>query len=464
MAAVKLMERKRLMGSLLAASLIAGAPLEIRSQDNEPVITYKGSGWVQSGLIENSTDHFSNGTQNDFNKNWIENAGVQVTTIAKFGPYWEGGFGLGAIQTNNARGALDVANNWYPFYATFLGEARLTYSIGSKETQQLKVNIGFFNYVYNPDVRDLGSYLLRGLPYPSTLISGFEIRGTTGAANVFGIGTQYSIGGLKNDLMLISETDHRPYFDASVADVVTWQPFAALQIGAGINLYRVMPRNKKVTAPDKSCDNAHNNYSQIDDIFGKDKEVCYILDTLSRDTVAGTAVVDTITGGMDGTKLMGRFHFDPKPLFGGAAFGKEDLVLYGEVAVLGLKNYPKYYDDIKRRMPVMLGFNFPAFGYLDKLSLEVEYFANQNYNDYGKAEAQNSWVPRVVPNGYTKRDDVKWALYGSKLLLGHVKLSGQVANDHLRTYGAPDLGFLTYAEALTTPKDWYWMGKIAYFF
>ena len=112
----------------------------------------------------------------------------------------------------------------------------------------------------------------------------------------------------------------------------------------------------------------------------------------------------------------------------------------------------------------MVGLNLPGFGYLDKLSLEVEYFANRNYNDYGKAEAQGSWVPRSVPNVDLRRDDVKWSLYASKLLVGHIKLSGQIANDHLRTYGAPDLGFLTYAEALTTPKDWYWVTKIAYFF
>ena len=459
------MPSHRRLGSIVLVVCLAVFSREGRGEDVEPVITYKGSGWMQGGLIEQSSDRVSNGTQNNFNKNWIENAGVQVATVAKFGPAWEGAFGMGAIQTNNARGALDVANNWYPFYATFVSEARLSYSAGSKDSHQLQLYIGYFNYIYNSDVRDLGSYLLRGLPYPGTLISGFEIRHTTGAANIYGTAARYSLGNFKNDLLLISETDHRPYFDASIADIVTWQATPALQIGGGVNLYRLLPRNRDVTSPGKDCDNNHNNYSQIDDIFGSNPEVCYVMDTLSRDTVAGTAVVDTVTGGMNGTKLMGRFRLDPKALFGlGSAFGKDDLVLYSEVAVLGLQNYPKYYTDIKRRIPVMVGFNFPAMGYIDKLSLEVEYFANKNYNDYGRAEAQNTWVPRRVPDGNVKRDDWKWALYGSKLLMGHVKLSGQIADDHLRTYGAPDLGFLTFAEALTTPKDWYWMTKVAYFF
>jgi hypothetical protein len=176
--------------------------------------------------------------------------------------------------------------------------------------------------------------------------------------------------------------------------------------------------------------------------------------------------VDTLLGGLSGTKLMGRFRVDPKAFFGDAGpFGSQDLVIYAEAAVLGLRNHRKYYPDIARRIPVMVGLNLPAFGWLDKLSLEVEYFANPNFHDYGKTETSYSWVPRNVGNTVdTRRDDWKWALYASKVVYGHVRISGQVANDHLRTFGPPDIGYLTYAESLTTPKDWYWMGKITYFF
>jgi hypothetical protein len=447
---------------VLSLALASGSKA---SGEVTPEVKFKGFGWMQVGKIENSSDKVSNGSQNDFNKNWLENAGGQISAVAKLSDRWEGAFGIGAIQTNNARGALGVSNNWYAFYGTSVSEARLTYSIGSKESHSLLLNMGFFNFNYNPDVRNLGLYLLRGMPYPGTLISGFEARHVSAASNIYGINARYGFGGFKNDLLVISETDHRPYFDISIADIVTWQALPSLQFGAGASLYRILPRNAKVTSPDKGCDNVHNNYSQIDEIFGKDNELCYILDTLSRDTVANTVVVDTVLGSLGGTKLMGRFRFDPKTAFGFmGSLGKDDLVLYGEVAVLGLKDYPKYYSDIKRRIPVMIGLNLPAFGFLDKLSMEVEYFANKNYNDYGKAEAQNSWVPRVVPNVDLGRDDVKWSLYASKVVMGHLKISGQVANDHLRTFGAPDLGFLTYAEALTTPKDWYWVTKIAYYF
>jgi hypothetical protein len=157
---------------------------------------------------------------------------------------------------------------------------------------------------------------------------------------------------------------------------------------------------------------------------------------------------------------------DPKVMFGFGQelFGKQDLVLYSEVGVFGTKDYRKYYADILRRMPVMVGFNLPAFGFLDKFSLEVEYYASKNMADYGKAETSYSWVPRTEPSVDNARDDWKWALYFSKVVQSHIRLSGQVANDHLRMFGPPDIGFVSYAETLTTPKDWYWMLKATYFF
>jgi hypothetical protein len=375
--------------------------------------------------------------------------------------------GFVALQTHNARGDISVANNWYPFWATAVGEARVTYTAQPSASQKFQLNLGFFNYNYNTDTKDLGLYLLRGYVYPGAPISGFEARHVTPAANIYGGMASYSLGGLKNDFLVISETENRPYFDISLADVVTWQMGEAFQIGAGVNFYRVLPRNKSNNSPGLDCKNEVSGYAQIDPLG---TEHCYILDTVSVDTLAGTADVDTILGSMSGTKLMGRFRLDPKALFGiSGPFGKQDLVIYSEVGVFGTKDYKKYYDDILRRMPVMVGLNLPAFGWLDKFSLEVEYYASKNLPDYGKNETSYSWVPRTaydakgipLDNG---RDDLKWALYFSKVVLGNVRFSGQVANDHLRMFGPPDIGLASYSEILTTSKDWYWMLKTTVFF
>ena len=74
-----------------------------------------------------------------------------------------------------------------------------------------------------------------------------------------------------------------------------------------------------------------------------------------------------------GQKVMGRFSLDPQSLFPNNLFGHEDFKIYSEAAILGLINYPlgedgkTRYDDIKKRIPVMGGFNIPAFKYLDIL-------------------------------------------------------------------------------------------------
>jgi hypothetical protein len=163
--------------------------------------------------------------------------------------------------------------------------------------------------------------------------------------------------------------------------------------------------------------------------------------------------------------LMARFSLDPKALFGmgsigGRAFGQGDLVLYGEAALLGVKDFPLVYDDPLRRLPVMLGFNFPAMGFLDYLSLEVEYYASKNSSD--NIAAQNgTWIPAVHPAVDNGRDDWKWSAQAAKTF-GGVQLSARVANDHLRLGGSHDVP--TGVEAVTTPKDWYWSCKLAYFF
>ncbi|MDB5051652.1 MAG: hypothetical protein JWO30_4723 [Fibrobacteres bacterium] len=437
-------------------------PALAAAQDSA-VVKYKGAAWLQFGRVMKASYPFVNGGEsNNMDGNWIQAMGVQVASTAKFGPNWEGAMAMGALQSENARGDVSVANNWYPTWSTFMGEARVTYTLPIADNQKFQLNLGFFPYDYNPEVKDLGLYLLRGYVYPGTPVSGFEARGTTPAANIFGSMFSYSLGGLKNDLLLISETENRPYFDWSVADVVSWQATPSFQLGTGINLYRVLPRIKNNVSPRQPCLNEARNYSQIDNA---DDEVCFIQDTISVDTVAHTAKVDTIYGSMAGTKLMARFRWDPKVTFGlGSQFGKEDWVLYGELAVLGLKDYPKYYDDIKRRMPVMVGLNLPTYGWLDKLDVEVEYYAAKYFLDYGKAELDYSWVPRPVPDVENSRNDWKWSVYFSKVVLGHLRLSGQVADDHLRMFGPPDIGFMSYAETMLSPKDWYWMLKTTYFF
>jgi len=121
----------------------------------------------------------------------------------------------------------------------------------------------------------------------------------------------------------------------------------------------------------------------------------------------------------------------------------------------------------------MIGFNLPAFKWLDDFSLEVEYFGNKYMPDYSKLEQISSPIPK---SAYWKRtannpepydvngDNVKWSLYAAKIIAGHIKFSGQAASDHLRLGETQPYPWKTFEETLTTLKDWYWMTKLTFFF
>ncbi|HKP96206.1 MAG TPA: hypothetical protein VJ385_10650 [Fibrobacteria bacterium] len=495
----------RLTANIVPAVAIS-ASLVIQAQ--EMTVTYKGSGWIQFGRIEHSSDTVSNQPDNNFNGNWIQSTGGQITAIAKIGDSWEGGVGVGAIQTHSARGAFFVANQWAPFWAPLI-EARVTHTRTLGDAMKLQFTLGNFPYNYNPDVKNLGLYLIRGQAYPGTVISGFETKHVLPIASIYGGMIRFQAGKFQNDILLNSETEAKPLFDFSLADVMNFQVMPGVQFGAGVNFYRLFPQIRSVTSPGTSCYSEGHFYHQVPD---DDPEACYSLDTLSKEVLKvdtavvysadgrdsglaftptyGNVVVDTVTGSMAGTKVMARLRVDPKVWFGSiGSMGKDDLVLYSEAAILGVENQGKYFKDITRRIPIMVGFNFPAFNYLDKLSLEVEYYGSMNYSDYGKAESFGSWVPRSVPGTerfeatspvvyqgrtYTKvqtahgldyaRDNWKWSLYGTKVIMSHLRLAAQIANDHYRNNGTGSTSYPTWAEALTTPKDWYWMCKLAYFF
>ena len=460
---------------LLTAALVAASAA---AAEDGLKIQYHGAGWIQGGRIEKQSDTLSDQKGQNFNDNWTQNSGGQITAVADLGGGWEGGLGLGAIQSPMFyRGSREYDKVPPLTWSPYVTEARLTYTVGEQSHPALQVTAGSFHFNYNPDVKNLGLYLMRGLVYPGIVISGFETKDVLPIANVFGLDVHHEYGGYRGDFLVNSETDINPYFDLSFAYVFSYRFLGAIEVGAGANWYRAVAQKPEITSPTKDC--ASKGTTSVVGVNGGDAELCYILDTSYVAKPAGVdTVVDTITGSLSGIKLMGRLSVDPKALLGlQGPFGPRDLIFYSEAAVLGLKDYPKYYARIGRRIPVMVGFNLPAFGYLDELSLEAEYYANRNMADYEKELDDNSWVPR--PRAYnevkndsgavigtertdTRSDDWKWSLYGYKVIAGHLKVSGQVANDHLRTGGF----YLrrSQSEVFSDTFDWYWTFKVAYFF
>jgi hypothetical protein len=435
---------------------LALASLTANADEGEVKIDYHGAGWLQGGRVENS--FATPGDGNSYDKNWVGQSGGLLAIHTVIDENWDGTLGLGAAVVQLARGARTQANKWYPFWVSWVDEARIGYAHPMGEGNEFKLTIGSFHHGYNPDIKNFGQYLMHGYVYPGTIVT--SLSGPLGVnQNLEGIMASFKVGSFSNDLIANIETNDKPLYDISIADVASWKLGSLLEVGAGANFYRLIAANDKVTSPGKDCQEAFlGPYASQGQ-----PNACFLLDTVSRDAGGNPTRIDTITGSLAGIKLMGRLRLDPKAAFGykDGIFGKDDFVIYGELALLGWKDYPQFYQKKTRRMPFMFGFNLPGFKYFN-LSWEMEYYGSR-LSQNNLAAQNGSWIPVIDDSRIdTKRDDWKYSLNASTILGGNLGIFAQLANDNLRLGGNHDDA--TGKQAMRTPSDWYWTTKIAYFF
>ncbi len=341
--------------------------------------------------------------------------------------------------------------------------------------------IGYFPYKYNPDARDLGEYLMRSGTYPGYIITDFEnakyrALGLRASAHK---GTMFT-----HDLLFTSETNFEPYYDYSLASVSTVNLGKVLTLGAGVALNRLIPVD-----PEKTTSN--------NEIRNADREVV-------KDSKG-----DTLYWSLRGTKLMGRFSFDPKPFIPTDFFRGNDLRLYSEFAVLGLRDIPIHYPNLLERMPVMAGFNIPTHplvaggtllgiqllahldGFLkdtvgvpvnpyvtiatpclgllswgaeklfdidarlNSLAVEVEWYgAELNHSPISFPEEPGP------PDDWASVDDFKWIIHARRTLFQRLDLIGLVGRDHYRD--RDDGGNFERKEILRAREDLYFMFRLMF--
>ncbi len=382
----------------------------------------------------------------------------------------------------------DFANA--PVGSFFIDRAEMVLHCSPDPTESLlDIGIGLWNEKYNHEARNLGEYLFRSGAYPGYIYqSGFDecfvnLAGIRLTNNLFGI--------WHNELMLTSELQMSPFTDFSLAyltDVSTANK--VFDIGAGIQLYRCFSADPQMTSPRNVWKN------------GVDQGVApnYYLDSIG-DNGFGQALYDTSYYTFAGTKVMAMLIFDPKPLFGGLdIFGKEDLKLYAEAAILGLKNYHNNtfstdnpytfdnrpvsefgYDTLMQKMPMMFGFNVPVFKcpLLDLLSVEFEYYGKKYVNSVPipRGTATGGYFPasclptQKLEGGYGEYDSLypsggavnwKWSIYAKKTLFNNFTITVQAARDHiLNTTRGFSMKEVDREEALVKKNQWYWMLKFS---
>ncbi|MDB5105891.1 MAG: hypothetical protein JWP91_3580 [Fibrobacteres bacterium] len=422
--------------------------------------------------------------------------------IAGYKSYRTGGFGI--LQANGTYKFGDVAEPW------------------------LKITVGQQGYKYNPYAKNFGEYLFRSEAYPTIIRSGDWGAIDNAAAGIWGAAfkTRSKGGMITNDLFVTMSDTRVPLYDLSFTDVVNFKLGKVLQVGGGVMLNRYVQFDPEKSSPRKietgwinwtAADEARLR-AYVDKFIGERPNALTRNDTaeysrfrdpngnIDTSLAPGTywanskrnlivllaqpdavpyaaaekkALLDNLDINFIDSKTiyaMGRFSIDPKPLIGlEEALGPQDLVLYGEAAVIGFNNFPIYYKSVSERMPMMLGFNLPTFKYLDFLTVEAEYLHNPHINsDYIPSLFRNPQpksldhtqpeTPGIADSAFDgekgidwTKDDFKWSVTALKSF-GVWNLSGQVGRDHFRPldpYFRPSL-----TEAATTDKTWYYTVRL----
>ena len=256
-------------------------------------------------------------------------------------------------QFNNTKNML-ATERMGPFFNSYIDRAEGVFSLCSNDVCKLDLGIGYFPYKYNQDAQNLGEYLFRTGMYPPWIKTTFDwpvarISGLRFSASAWGV--------LKNDLLVTREVEMWPFNDVSITDIASVSFANIIDIGGGVMLGRSIPANGYLTMPR----NETNQRTADSTLIRIDTTITPMGDTSIIPLYDYERTYYTHAG----TKLMARATIDPKgilPLLGiddySAWMKKNDGKIYGEVAILGLKNQPPMYDTIKERMPIMFGMNW----------------------------------------------------------------------------------------------------------
>lgn len=391
-------------------------------------------------------------------------------------------------------------------FATGVPVADAIYSFGDLESPWLKLQMGLFGYKYNPDATNLGEYLFRSGTYPGYLWTGGWVLTNAARYNANGIraGFDFMEHKLKVDVNLLIERDIEPNFDISPSVLASYNVGGIFEVGAGAVFAHFIPANsEKVTPEDRANAYYHDPVRNMDLPLPQsehNKPGLEIGDTLivaADNPKAGQPLAQTdprfVEGKVTqyytaeqngvpnsqldyytfkGIKLMGRASLDYLKPLGIEMLEPGAGKIYAEIAVLGVKSQPFYYDKLSERMPIMFGINIPTFKVLDQLSVEVEHYKSRFANSV-KTEFNNTlpiWDLPLNAKGETdpgyfldstktpKGRDWFWSVYARKTIVPGLSLYGQIAHDHTRVmnyFANP-----SYQPFIQEKKDWYWAMRL----
>lgn len=475
---------------------VMGAGLLAAAHGEEAAAVYKPlafGGFSEFGLLRSGQYG-----EFDFKNEWVDHFGAYVAQTVLISDNLAFDVGLGGVFEYQKREIVSSQWGGTQYRNFFIGPsvADIRYGAAARDGQGFGLQFGMFDYKYNPDASNLGEYLFRSGTYPGYVTSGGFWFVNNNAVQLQGLRAGYGSGALKTDFLLITETSMPALYDISGAALVGYTiGDGLLELGAGLHYKHMIPVKPSRVSPE-TPKNAYFEkggvtYSGKDDIYFQSSAFYKkraVEDPANAAAYLARAVQDSVKGAnvrawvlapkdsgitlkyytQQGLIAMARASLDLKKVIPWEAFGADDLRLYAEMAILGIQNYPLYYEKITERMPIMVGMNLPCFKFLDLLSIQAEYYKSPHLNSYTDLVGTNSAVPTHVSAtdkarsdkeylDITKHDDLSWSVLAKKNIGRGAFISAQVARDHIRTVSIETWTAPEPTQVLGRPSDWYWM-------
>jgi hypothetical protein len=448
-----------------------------------------------------------------FRDEWVDNFGAFMTQSASVDDRWFFNVGIGGIfqfqkpEEINAEWGGTQTRNFFAGPTV----ADVEYELRPGSDKSWRVGLGLFPYKYNRDAANLGEYLFRSGPYPTYLLTGGYSFVNSASMQLQGLKSRFTAGNFSADVFLLTETTMPPLYDLSLAAVTRYRALdGLLDLGAGVNFKRIVPirpSRTKVQSPDNAWFRGPDgvNYSG-DDVYYMNASDFYAARLNEAATAADSAYylpraqdakarLDSVRAWINpaspgyiapdyeyytqsGVVLNATVALDLKKLLPASALlGPEDLRLYAEAALLGVQNYPVFYENRMDRVPIMVGINLPGFRILDLIALQGEYFPTPHANSYKSSIESNRATPELIPSSDRlisdrnygdrfSRDNVAWSLLLRKQVTRGLTFSAQAARDHARMvshafYAGPGLApnAIFYA---ADRNNWYWMAQLSF--
>lgn len=323
----------------------------------------------------------------------------------------------------------------------------------------LLVKVGIFPFKYNEDAKNLGEYMFRTYTYPTIIYTGGLVLLNSAGVQLNGVDVNTKLKGFSNDLMLTIKTDQVPNGSLSLTDLASFSFQNFFTVGLGYMFDNVYD------ATNLARGNFFVSGSSLSDYFVlKDGTVVHGDGNGNGNAPADSLISSSGHYTFVGQKALGRASLDlgnliskflPNPFLGDGQFR-----VYCEAILMGVKDYPGYYDSLSNRIAYMIGANLPTFGILNVLSLEMEYCRNPFPDNTGSVLQNISPLPKTDGDGSGTGDNVKWTIYARKNVFKTFSITAQAARDHLRLVDY--FGHYYDQTIMQHPDNWYWAFQLSY--